>query len=347
MDDWNTLRLVQAVQRAGSLVAAAKALGIDHSTAFRRLNAVEASTGIRFFERLPGGTYRPTPAGARAAAAAERMEDEALALERDIVGRDHRLSGRLRVTSSETLAHRVLTPHLAAFRRAQPGIVVELVIDNRLLSLTRREVDVALRPVRPKEAELWGRKLADVGWALYAAPAYLAASGGPMRDAGELGRYGLIGWEEATIGIAAADWLARAATQDAFVHRTNSLVHQLGAARAGIGVALLPCYLGDGEPGVVRALPEPLADLAGELWMVTHADLRRTARVRAFFDVVGESLARERERFAGRRTAAMSACGDPAASGAAAEPRAPDTSRRHDGDRGRHVARRRGPVARG
>jgi molybdate transport repressor ModE-like protein len=301
MDDWNELRLVLAIQRAGSLTAAAKALGVDHSTAFRRLNALEARLGVRLFERLPGGIYQPTSAGQRMAAAAERMEDEALALDRDIAGGDHRLSGRLRITSSETLAYRVLTRHLARFREAHPGIVVELIIDNRVLSLSRREADIALRPIRPKEGDLWGRKLARVAWTLYGAPAYLEAHGGPVAGPTELGRHSLIGWEEATTGIGAADWLGRTATGDAFVYRTNSLVNQLGAARAGIGLALLPCYLGDGEPDLARALPEPVSELTGELWIVTHADLKGTARVRAFFDLVGEGLARERDLFEGRR----------------------------------------------
>jgi len=301
MDDWNEIRLVLAIQRAGSLTAAAKALGVDHSTAFRRLNALEARLGVRLFERLHGGIYQPTPAGQRMAAAAERMEDEALALGRDITGGDHRLSGRLRITSSETLAYRVLPRHLALFRQAHPGIVVELIIDNRVLSLSRREADIALRPIRPKEGDLWGRKLARVAWTLYGAPAYLDSHGGSVAGPGELGRHALIGWEEATTGIGAADWLGRAATGDAFVYRTNSLVNQLGAARAGIGLALLPCYLGDGEPDLARALPAPVPELAGELWIVTHADLKATARVRAFFDLVGEGLARERDLFEGRR----------------------------------------------
>lgn len=301
MDDWNALRLVLALQREGSLTAVAKRLGIDHSTAFRRLNALEANIGVRLFERLPGGAYRPTTAGERMAAAAERMEDEALALDRDITGRDHRLAGLLRVTSSETLAYRALTRHIAVFRQAHPGIVVELVIDNRVLSLSRREADIALRPIRPKEGDLWGRKLADVAWALYGAPSYFEAHGGPIAGPGELGRHAIIGWEEATAGIEAADWLGRAAPPEAFVYRTNSLVNQLVAAKSGIGLALLPCYLGDDERGLVHALPEPLSDLSGELWIVTHDDIKGAARVRAFFDLVGEGLARERELFEGRR----------------------------------------------
>lgn len=155
MKDWNDLQLILAVRRTGGLTAAAKALGIDHSTAFRRLNALEERLGVRIFERLPGGAYHATPAGERMAVTAERMEDEALALDRDIAGRDHQLSGRLRVTSSETLAYSRLTGHLAAFRQTHPGILVELVIDNRVLSLSRREADIALRPIRPKETDLW------------------------------------------------------------------------------------------------------------------------------------------------------------------------------------------------
>jgi DNA-binding transcriptional LysR family regulator len=233
------------------------------------------------------------------AAAAERMEDEALALARDIAGRDHRLSGRLRVTSSETLAYRLLTRHLAAFRQAHPGITIELAIDNRVLSLSRREADVALRPVRPKEGDLWGRKLADIAWAVYGARGYLEANG-PLRSVGDLGRHGLLGWEESAVGIQAATWLQEKTPGEAIVYRSTSLVNQLVAAKLGIGLAVLPCYLGDPEPELARALAEPLPDLTAELWIVTHADLKATARVRAFFDLVGEGLARDRDLFSGR-----------------------------------------------
>ncbi|WP_250516986.1 LysR family transcriptional regulator [Caballeronia sp. INDeC2] len=300
MEDWNELRLVLAVQRGGSLNAASETLGIDHSTAYRRLKALETQLGARLFERLPGGVYEPTEAGARIAAGAERMEDEFLALGRDVVGGDHRLSGRLRVTSSETLAYGQLTTQLAAFRRAHPGIVVELSIENRVLSLSRREADIALRPVRPKEGELWGKKLAGVAWGWYAAPSYAADAGG-FRRGWKLDDHALIGWDEAASGIRAAQWLALNASSSSFVYRTNSLVNQLSAARAGVGLALLPCYLGDGDSGVTRIVATPVAELEGELWIVTHADLRKTARVRAFFDVVGEGLAQQRDLFEGKR----------------------------------------------
>jgi len=256
VEDWNDLKLVLAVHRAGSLTQAAQILAIDHSTAFRRLRALETRLDVRLFERLPGGVYQTTPAGAPGP--------------------------------------------LAAFRRAHPGIVVELVIENRVLSLSRREADIALRPVRPKEGELWGRKLADMAWALYAAPDYLETQG-KLRHAEDIGGHAIIGWEAGTAGIGAAGWLAEHVPPSAFVYRSNSLVNQSIAAKAGVGITLLPCYLGDSETGLARALATPITEIAGELWIVTHVDLKQTARVRAFFDLVGEALIRERDLFEGRR----------------------------------------------
>jgi DNA-binding transcriptional LysR family regulator len=230
------------------------------------------------------------------------MEDEAHALDRAIAGRDHSLSGpaagHLLGDAGVPAAHagdRGLPP-------AHPGILVELAIDNRVLSLARREADVALRPVRPREGGLWGRKLSDVAWTAYAAPSYLEGAGcaGPLPGPEALARHALIGWGEEAAGIGAADWLGATAPAEAVVYRSSSLVNQLVAAKAGLGLAILPCYLGDPEPELVRALPEPVPDLARELWIVTHADLRRTARVRAFFDVVGEGIARQRDVLEGR-----------------------------------------------
>lgn len=299
MDDWNDLKLVLAIARRGSLTGGAKALGINHSTAYRQLNALEQKVGVRLFERLQGGVYVATPAGEQAATAAERVETETTALSRDLAGRDTRLTGRLRVTSSETLAYQILTQELAAFRAAHPGIVVELVIDNRILSLSRREADIALRVTRPKEGELFGRKLADVAWTVYGTPELLGQLK-PARASLDLAAAPFIGWDEETRGITAADWLAKVTSAEQVVYRSSSIVNQLSAAKAGIGLAVLPCYLGDLEPALARAVIKPVPELARELWIVTHADLRRTARVRAFFDIVGQGLARRQALFAGR-----------------------------------------------
>ncbi|MCB8820113.1 LysR family transcriptional regulator [Microvirga rosea] len=298
MDDWNDLRLVLAIARNESLTGAARDLGVNHSTAFRRLGVLEEAIGVRLFERLPGGVYTPTQAGERMAATAERIETETVALDREIVGRDRSLTGRLRVTSSETLAFRILTKQIARFRRIHPGIVVELVIDSRLLSLSRREADVALRVARPREGDLHGRKLSDIAWTLYGSRD-LVGNAEPAADLSRLTQYPVIGWEESMTGISAADWMAEHVPSQAFVYRTNSIVNQLVAAKTGMGIAALPCYLGDPEPDLIRLIGEPIPELTRELWIVTHADLRRTARVRAFFEVVGEGLAAERSLLTG------------------------------------------------
>jgi LysR substrate binding domain len=154
-----------------------------------------------------------------------------------------------------------------------------------------------LRPQCPKEGSLWGQ-IAGVAWAVYGARAYFDAKR-LAASVKELARHPLIGWDEAVGRFGAADWFERTAPADAFVYRTASLVNQLLAAKAGIGLAALPCYLGDPEPELIRALPNPLAELTAELWIVTHADLKNTARVRAFFDVVVGRLANQRDLFEG------------------------------------------------
>lgn len=297
MDDWNDLKLALAIARAGSLTAAARALRVAHSTAFRRLGALEQRLGVRLFERLPGGVYVPTAAGERIAAAAERVETETASLGRELLGADLSLSGRLRVTCPESIAHVFLTRWVAEFRREHPGVTVEMVADHRVLSLSRREADVALRASRPREGDLHGRKLAEVGSTLYARPNLLKRYG-PLA-AGDYGRHPFIAWEEGVTGINTADWLTRHVPDTAVVYRSNSMINQRVAAREGVGVALLPYYFGDAEPALVRAVPAPLPELNRELWIVTHRDLKRTARVQAFIDLVAARVQACRTQLAG------------------------------------------------
>ena len=289
MLDWNGLRVALAIARAGGLAPAAQHLGVNHSTVFRRLNTLEQQLGAQLFERLPGG-YQPTAAGARLIGVAERIEAEALSLERELTGQDARLSGRLRVTSSETLAYRVLTAEIAGFRRRHPGIQVELLIDNRQLDLSRREADLALRATRPLEGDLFGRKLADIAWAVYGSADYLAERG-PPAGLHRLGEHALIGWDVPAATVKTAAWLAASVPESAIVYRSSSLINQLIAARAGIGLAVLPCYLADPEAGLQRALP-PIPELTRELWLITHKALKGTARVRTFMELVGEGVRR-------------------------------------------------------
>jgi DNA-binding transcriptional LysR family regulator len=289
--DWNDLRSFLAIARHGSLQGAARMLGVNHSTVFRRLNALEARLAVRLFDRSPRG-YALTAAGEHMLASAERVEDEILGLKRRLLGGDVRLAGTLRVTTTDTLAHGLLGPHLRAFQTAYPEIELELITGNAFFDLSKREADVALRPSRHPGDAMVGRRLAAIAVAVYGARVYLDARGRPGA-VGDLAGHALITGDSSLAHLPATRWLERHARPDVTVLRCNSWLSQCVAARAGLGLAALPCFLGDRAPELVRVLP-PEPSLAGELWLLTHPDLRRTARVRAFMETIARGIRRER-----------------------------------------------------
>ncbi|HET9862398.1 MAG TPA: LysR family transcriptional regulator [Steroidobacteraceae bacterium] len=287
------LPLILALTRRRTLAGAAEQLGVDLSTVFRRLNALESRLRVRLFDRSARG-YQLTAAGERAAAVAERVETEVLTLDREISGRDQQLSGVLRVTASETLSHAVLPRLFATFHALHPRIQLVLSIDNRMLDLGRREADVALRVQRPVDASLFGRRLVDIAWAFYG-----PKDGAPLRREGRsfnFARHAVIGGDAPALHV--NEWLARHVPGDRITYRSNSLVNQFMAVRAGVGIALLPCYLADRE-AEVRRISSVLPELASELWIVTHKDLKNTARIRAFLAVAAEAIVAARRSFEG------------------------------------------------
>ena len=198
------LPLILALARERTLAGAAERLDVDLSTVFRRLNTLEKRLRVRLFDRSARG-YQLTAAGERAASAAERVETELLSLDRDISGRDQQLSGRLRITASETLSHAVLPRLLANFHAEHPRIELILTIDNRIMDLSRREADVALRVRRPTDPTLFGRRLTNLAWAFYAP----ADTSGSLRREGRsynFARHTVIGWDEPA-RIVASDWV--------------------------------------------------------------------------------------------------------------------------------------------
>lgn len=272
------LRLIRAVVTTGTLTGAAASLRVDHSTAFRRLGAVEARLGVRLFERARDG-YVPTEAGEAAAATAEHVLAEMAALDLRIAGRDLRPTGTVRLTMPDTMVA-ALAPMLAAFRVRHPGIVVELVVSNAHLALTRRDADVALRPAAEVPETLVGRRVAMIATAVYA-----AAAGGDAE--GDDAAW--IGLDEALAHTVAARWLAGNVAPARIVARCDSLLAAAALARAGIGRALLPCLVGDADPALRRVLP-PIPEAAIPLWILTHPDLRGTARIRALTGFLAERL---------------------------------------------------------
>ncbi|SMF07329.1 transcriptional regulator, LysR family [Tistlia consotensis] len=277
--DWSDLRLVLAVARAGSYAAAARRLGLDQSTVYRRVTTLERSLATPLFERSADGRA-PTATGAAVVQAAEAMEREVEGLDARLAGERQRLEGSLRVTAPDDLGARLLLPLLARFRQREPGIRLELVLDNRAVSLTRREADVALRATSNPPESTVGRCIGPIGWAGYAIPALAG------RDPAALD---WIAWEEGAGSPLVARRLAGLASRERIVLRSNSLLNQLLAAEAGIGAALLPCVLGESSPALQRILPRGPAE-SGQLWLLTHSDLRRNPRVRALLDFLYEAL---------------------------------------------------------
>lgn len=278
---WDDLRIVLAIAEAGSLAGAGRQLGVSHATVFRRLDGLEERLGVRLFERLPEG-YAPTPAGEDLAAAARRVETEVLEAERRVQGRDLMPSGTVRVTTTDTLYAGLLAPVLAGFRREHPAITLEVTVSNRVHDLSRRDADIAIRPSdRPPEA-LVGRRLGRLRQAVYGA----AGAG----QAAALAAADWIGPDD-TMGYRTLErWMAATGYAERCVLRLDSVLAMATAVRCGSGIAVLPCYLADADPGL-RRLGEPVEALATDLWLLTHADLRHTTRIRALLDHVAAALA--------------------------------------------------------
>lgn len=289
---WDDLRIFLEIARTGSLNGAARALGVNHSTVFRRINAFEDRLGVRLFERLPTG-YALTLAGEEMQASASRVEREIDRLDRRISGRDLRLEGTLVVTTTDTIIENFLTPHLAAFRRAYPGIVLELVIDNQNVNLSKRQADVAVRPTRNPPETLVGRKIADIAVAPYAAPKYMKGR------AADLAGLDWLGVDESLAHLAAAKWFRNTHPDANVILRANSLFGLLHTCEAGMGAALLACFMADPRKGLSR-IGEPIPGAGTMLWLLTHEDLRHTGRVRAFMDFMAASLAAEIDLLEGR-----------------------------------------------
>jgi DNA-binding transcriptional LysR family regulator len=286
------LHLVAALGVAGSLAQAARRLAVDHSTAFRRLGGLERRLGVRLFERARTG-YAPTPAGEVAIATAQRVLDELGGLERRLAGEDLRPSGTVRVTTSDTLVE-FLAPIFAAFRAAHPEIVLEVVVSSAFFTLTRRDADVAVRPSADPGDTLVGRRVGTIAYAIYGLPRWFRDGGdGIPIDAD------WVGVEESLAHLAAARWIEAHVAPGRIVQRANALSAILAAVRAGLGLAPLPCFVGDPVPELARTRAT-IAELATPLWLLTHPDLRRVARIRAFVDFAAEAIAARRAMLAGR-----------------------------------------------
>ncbi len=299
MFDWNDLRHLLAVARAGTTAAAATSLRVNATTVARRIAALEEALGVVLFEKVQTG-YRLTVLGEQLKAVAERVEAEVTAVDHILAAEARGLAGTIRITAPETLAGAVLVSRVAAFRKAFPDVAVEFQADDRTFDLARGEADIALRAGRrPEDPALVARKLVDLGWGVYCGAGYARDHGAPstpeaLKDHVIIGAIGFL----AT--LPGPTWLMRHAPGAMVSHQSNSVSSLIHAALANLGVCTLPCVIADREPGLVRCIA-PVDEIRSELWLVTHERLRHVARIRAFMDFIAAHVATLRSEMTGER----------------------------------------------
>jgi DNA-binding transcriptional LysR family regulator len=288
--DWNDLRTVLAVARAGSLNGAAQELALRHSTVFRRIEEAEARLGARLFDRARTG-WRANVQGEAVAAAAADMEAAALTAERAISGADARVEGVIRLATSEMLGGYLLPPLLKRFLQEHPGVEIEADVSNRAVDLTRREADLAVRATPAPPETMVGRQVGTLRYAIYAPRALL-----PRRGAEPvLSELPWIGFDDRLAYTGIAQWFARVLPDVHPRMKADSLPAMLKAAAAGIGAVVLPMFAASQEPRLVRITP-PIEGQSMGLWLLHHPDVRGNARVRLLMRWLADELPAELER---------------------------------------------------
>ncbi|MEM5454809.1 MULTISPECIES: LysR family transcriptional regulator [Paraburkholderia] len=276
MFDWEDLRHFVAFSQEQSLAKAARHLKVDHATVARRIASLEQSLELKLVDRRPRA-YVLTADGERIAERGKRMQEESFAVERMSVGGQEVVSGEVVISAPPSMSSSVIAPHLGRLRVQHPALHVRLIADTRNVSLIRREADIAVRLSRPTESDLVARKIGVVAFAFYASPEYLASHA--PED------YEFIGYDDSLDGSAQHIWLATQAKSRPVILRSNSLDVQAAAARAGVGVAILPYFLGDWDESL-SIVEGPGQPLQREIWLSIHNDLRHAPAIRSVMQFI-------------------------------------------------------------
>lgn len=279
--DWEDLKVFVALARGGSMRAAGSELGIHASTVARRLEQLEKKLGTRLFDR-GGLALTLTSSGEELRAYASRVEREIEGLELHLFGRDDRMAGPLRLSLPDVVATPFLLEDVARFAAQYPDIAIELLPSYEVVDLARRQADVAIRVTTTPPEHLVGRKLASFALSVYASPTYLETHD-PV-NAPE--KCAWLGWgPDTVIDDRVQAWFPGVPVKTL----VRNVPLQASAARAGLGMAILPCGVGDVDRGLVR-VPPARAIRGGDLWVLTHPELRSAARIRAFLECCTQSF---------------------------------------------------------
>lgn len=298
IERWDDLRLFLAVAREGSLAAAAQSLQVHTTTVFRRLKALEDALGTCLFERQ---SMSLSVAGERLYEAAVVVEEAIQEAQLALLGQQQLIQGVVRLTTTASVMPLISTP-LVEFSRQCPAVEVVLLLDDREYRLEAMEADLALRPGRrPTQDQLLAQRVSGLAFALYASGEYLARRGA-LKE-GSLEGHEVILGHESLAQLASERWFKAqlGAASHRVALRSNSVLGHLEAAKQGIGVVCLPCFIAQrAMSGLVR-LSEPVDEPDYGLWLVQHAQLKQTARVRALREHLAQSLGQQRDLLEGRR----------------------------------------------
>ncbi len=292
--NWNDLQYILAVANHGSLAAAARNLGVNHSTVLRRVNAFEELHAVRLFERHRSG-YTLTSEGQQLLDAARSVEDVVTVLERKIDGKELKLEGTVRLTTTDSLLYSVIGPHIAAFHALYPSILIEVSVTNSMLNLTKRDADVAIRPVGDKPDPLVGKKVATIMFGFYASPDYWQRN----RDIA-MADQDWVGPDDVMANTTPGRWMRENLPNARLTFRADTFVTLGKAAELGLGVAMLPCCFGDMSPTLIR-VGHDILQCSNSVWILTHKDLMKSTRIRTFMDYMAAAMESESLAFQGRR----------------------------------------------
>lgn len=286
--NWDDLRLFLAVARTGSISGAARQLGVQHSTVSRRMRQLEEKLGARLIERKKGG-YELTQAGKNIKESANRIEREVLAVDGELLGKDTNLVGPLRVTAINNMASSILMPMFASFSEKYPQVELNVIVSNIDASLSQREADVAIRLTNSPTDTLIGIRIVTMASTIYGSREYLEQ----LRQQG-----GEPKWIGVTCCGFHKTWTKQYCGEQSHNFISDDTLLTLAAIREGMGVSILPCFMGDTDPLLERYCdPDPAYNLG--LWILLHPDLKRTARVLAFRDHMVNAINEKKELFEG------------------------------------------------
>lgn len=296
--DWNHIRTLVAVGETGSLSAAARRLGQSQPTLGRHVAALEEDLGGGIFARHPRGLSL-TERGRALYELARSVADGVDAFARRAEADEEAMAGTVRISASDVVAHHVLPHVLRPIRRALPQVALEVVADNRVANLPRRDADLAIRMFRPTQPDLIARHIADAALGLYASAEYLAEYGPPIiatsddsvPDLGaSLRSHTFVGLDQDDFDLQAARAAGVALTHDDFLLRSDAQAFHVQAAAAGLAVAAMQRAVA-AQLGLHEVFAGVLPLPALPVWLVAHADLRRSARVRAVWEGLASGLA--------------------------------------------------------